>query len=807
MKFFKGLIGKLQVLSQTQKIVSLVAALTTVSVVGGGVAVVATSSDAGSGAAETTEGVSETFEVIEEIIETESFFTEEETTEEIIKDINLTIKTSSILEDLKIKMVDEKERLITGYEFEITLADEENIPASVNENTVLNGKKYKDTDKDGLIHIKELKGGKYMIHLRSEEGIIITKNFVKATVKGELEYEKVDNKDEIKADKPTEDTAQKDVVQEAVLQDTLQLVDSKTYSVEVPKDKADLSALPAGSASKETTITALQQIKKVEGTSAASDENVNPMVFETEETVSVIRVKTFRLSSQIMTIAEETTAAEEETTASASVPAPLTEVIATQPATEPPAAAPSTTEPVTAAPSTTEQPTEPPTTAQPVPESSTTPSTAAPESSTVKPEDTTNSTSSSSTAESSSSTEEKEDTPEDKPSKDEVIGEAKIVLPERVNLFTYGPEASQKAKVTMSIEDEKKLVQTDKITWSISDPTVASITQAKDNLSVDVVMLKAGEATLVAKVPYISTDKNEIKTAEISCKVIVGNHTDNTTQLKTADGKLLYIDGKATKIATPANYAASEKLYTTPEYTGWQTIDGKLYYYSADRKVVTGAQVIGGVQYNFNSDGSLIPSDKTYGIDVSKWQGNIDWTAVKNSGVKFAIIRCGYRGSTDGMIHEDPYFRANIAGATANGIKVGVYFFTQAINQIEAIEEASVAIALVQGYPLQLPIFIDTERAANGRANSLDKATRTAVIQAFCETVRNSGYKPGIYASKSWYYNNLDMSKLSTYNIWVAQYNTSCNYTGRYDLWQYSDSGSVPGIKGKVDMNICYTNY
>ena len=108
---------------------------------------------------------------------------------------------------------------------------------------------------------------------------------------------------------------------------------------------------------------------------------------------------------------------------------------------------------------------------------------------------------------------------------------------------------------------------------------------------------------------------------------------------------------------------------------------------------------------------------------------------------------------------------------------------------------------------MNYPIFIDTENATNGRANGLDVATRTAVVRAFCETVRNAGYRPGIYASRSWYNNKLDMSQLSAYNIWVAQYNTTCTYTGKYDIWQYTSTGSIPGIKGNVDLNIGYTNY
>ena len=193
------------------------------------------------------------------------------------------------------------------------------------------------------------------------------------------------------------------------------------------------------------------------------------------------------------------------------------------------------------------------------------------------------------------------------------------------------------------------------------------------------------------------------------------------------------------------------------------------------------------------------------GIDVSKWQGKIDWKAVAGAGIEFAIIRVGYRGSATGVLVEDPYFKDNISGATKAGLKVGVYFFTQAVTEAEAVEEASMAMELVKGYHLTYPIFIDTEGAGgDGRADSLNRSLRTKVVQAFCKTIQNGGYKPGVYASTSWYKNKLYAEQLSAYFIWVAQYNSECTYTGKYDMWQYTSSGKVSGISGNVDMNVCY---
>ncbi|MCQ2493258.1 MAG: glycoside hydrolase family 25 protein [Lachnospiraceae bacterium] len=193
------------------------------------------------------------------------------------------------------------------------------------------------------------------------------------------------------------------------------------------------------------------------------------------------------------------------------------------------------------------------------------------------------------------------------------------------------------------------------------------------------------------------------------------------------------------------------------------------------------------------------------GIDVSKYQGDIDWNKVAAAGVQFVIIRAGYRGSVTGALVEDSYFVQNIRGALAAGLEVGVYFFTQAVNETEAVEEASAVISMVREYDIKLPIYIDTEGAGgNGRADGLDVATRTAVCDAFCRTVKNAGYNSGVYASRSWLYHNLDTSVLDKYEIWDAEWVSVPQYTGYYTMWQYSSKGKVDGIVGNVDLDIYY---
>lgn len=197
--------------------------------------------------------------------------------------------------------------------------------------------------------------------------------------------------------------------------------------------------------------------------------------------------------------------------------------------------------------------------------------------------------------------------------------------------------------------------------------------------------------------------------------------------------------------------------------------------------------------------------DAAIGIDVSKWNREIDWEKVKAAGVEFAIIRAGYRGSSTGSLVVDPCFEANIRGATAAGIKVGVYFFTQAMDEVEAVEEASMVLELVREYQLDYPIFIDTEGAGGtGRADGLTVETRTLVCDAFCRTVENAGYHAGVYASRNWYYHKLQVDRLEGYYIWLAEYRSAPLYDRYYHIWQHTSKGRIDGIEGNVDMNVSY---
>jgi GH25 family lysozyme M1 (1,4-beta-N-acetylmuramidase) len=319
--------------------------------------------------------------------------------------------------------------------------------------------------------------------------------------------------------------------------------------------------------------------------------------------------------------------------------------------------------------------------------------------------------------------------------------------------------------------------------------------------------LKVGVATLTVNLG----EGNDLIKATCVVNAVVNPKNDRETPLvdKASNKQLYVLENNVYREAKYADYyndALKFYIQTDEIYTGWQTLNGSVYYFDASGKKVTGSQVIQGAQYQFASDGALVVGSGTTGIDVSKWNGKIDWNAVKNSGVSYVIIRCGYRGSSQGALVEDPRFKENMKGAIAAGLKVGVYFFTQAIDVNEAVVEASMVLDLIKPYRISYPVFLDVE-ASGGRADSLSNEQRTEICKAFCETIKAGGYTPGIYANKTWFSTKMDANALSSYKIWLAQYASAPTYTGRYDMWQYKSTGKVSGITGEVDLNISYLGY
>lgn len=208
-----------------------------------------------------------------------------------------------------------------------------------------------------------------------------------------------------------------------------------------------------------------------------------------------------------------------------------------------------------------------------------------------------------------------------------------------------------------------------------------------------------------------------------------------------------------------------------------------------------------------NTDLQFAKGGAKLGIDVSKWNKTIDWDEVKDAGIEFAIIRCGYRGASSGALVLDPMYEQNIRGAIEADIPVGVYFFTQAVDEVEAVEEASAVISLIEEYDVDYPVFLDSESTGGtGRADGLEADERTKIHRAFLKTIADAGYETGIYGSRNWLNDQVDMEELSSHKTWLAEYAEVPEYDGYYHMWQYTSKGTVDGIDTNVDLNLCYMN-
>lgn len=199
------------------------------------------------------------------------------------------------------------------------------------------------------------------------------------------------------------------------------------------------------------------------------------------------------------------------------------------------------------------------------------------------------------------------------------------------------------------------------------------------------------------------------------------------------------------------------------------------------------------------------------GVDVSYYQEEIDWQQVKDAGIDFAIIRVGFRGyGPAGVIAEDSCFRQNITGALEAGLQVGVYFFSQAVNVWEAKEEANFVLDAIRGYDVTFPVVFDWERIANNssaRTAGLHGNTMTLCARVFCDTVARAGYTPAIYFNQDAGYLDYNLDLLNDYSFWLAEYRSVPTFYYHFDLWQYTAKGTVPGIEGVVDLNLCFTDY
>lgn len=196
-----------------------------------------------------------------------------------------------------------------------------------------------------------------------------------------------------------------------------------------------------------------------------------------------------------------------------------------------------------------------------------------------------------------------------------------------------------------------------------------------------------------------------------------------------------------------------------------------------------------------------------YGVDVSEHQWDVDWSLVRAAGVDFAMVRLGYRGFTEGGLFIDPHFENNVKHALANGLDVGVYFFSQATNVQEALEEAELVIQTLRDYNITMPVVFDWEHIEGdspARTENMDSTVLTDCAVAFCQTVKNAGYDACVYFNRHFGYYEFNLSRLNNYDFWLALPGEYPDFYYKCGMWQYSFDAEVPGIEGPTDVNILF---
>lgn len=285
---------------------------------------------------------------------------------------------------------------------------------------------------------------------------------------------------------------------------------------------------------------------------------------------------------------------------------------------------------------------------------------------------------------------------------------------------------------------------------------------------------------------------------------------------------------EAEKSALEADYVEAMNIIDAPaepESTGIEAEEGKLLIYESTIGYAWVPILADVEQHNYRKSGFNVDErsrmsytdengqeSSYFGIDVSSYQGSIDWQLVREDGVEFAFIRAGFRGyGEEGRLCADENFNANYDGAHSAGIDTGVYFFSQAVSPEEAVEEAEFLLDILDGRPLEYPIVFDWETVfvADGeeppRTEDVMPQTLTLSAIAFCETIEDAGYKSMIYTNKKQAVLKYDLRQLKKYPIWFAYYDTELNYCYKFDVWQYG-TAFVDGIDGEVDVNIAMIN-
>lgn len=688
-------------------------------------------------------------QIAEVIADVEKPIVAAEPEKEEIKGLSLVL--SSVDKDLKIKLVDSNDSLVKNIPWSVTVTDSKGKETEEN-----------DEDKDGIIHLTDITAGEYSVKLNESENLSnyeLPKEAQVCSVKGNIEYKVIKNiKEEIKSEKEVNAAAEDaNGNQAADVETGTKIADTVEY----------LESTQTGDG--EEYIEATPDLTKT----AKADKSKNLFAFLNK--ISDLANSIFNRNSVL------------------AYPVFLSET-GTTPASEGGSAAVGVDG------------------SEPVGSEELDPSTIPADSSSEVETETGTDTSSSSSSDGSAPTE-TVPTPVLPPASSSTASTSSSSSKEtEVIVETLDPTVTLSGETTVELGSDitikAALTPEDAYIYLAEAEDASIVAIAVDGKKIKIKGTKAGTTKI-----NVTSSANATASVTITVKASEVKYADDA-QLYDASKNALYVyENDSYRLAKYADYVSGmfNKYFRKSEsykYTGWQTIDGKTYYYKADNTRVTGDQVIGGVTYHFGSDGALSQKSGTLGIDVSKYQPSINWQSVKASGVSYAIIRCGYRGSSTGVLIEDPYFKSHVRGAKAAGLKVGVYFFTTALTEAEAVEEASMAAYLCSGFGIDYPVFMDCENSNRPGYDSLPSSTRTAIIKAFCNTIRSAGYTPGVYANKTWLSSKMNASELSGYKIWLAQYNAAGpTYKGRYDLWQYTSKGSVNGIKGNVDMNQSYLGY
>ncbi|MBO4987771.1 MAG: glycoside hydrolase family 25 protein [Lachnospiraceae bacterium] len=258
---------------------------------------------------------------------------------------------------------------------------------------------------------------------------------------------------------------------------------------------------------------------------------------------------------------------------------------------------------------------------------------------------------------------------------------------------------------------------------------------------------------------------------------------ETTTEESKDDGnhiQIVYSDGSEEWVKI--NPYMEKNTY---DFTNLVSNDGKMKYYSDGKKI------------------------SYLGVDISRYQKDVDFEALKSDGIDFVMLRVGARGYKTGEIQIDEYFHENIKKATEAGLDIGVYFFSQAVTQEEAIEEAQLVLDNIKEYEILYPIAYDMEFIENdtARVETLTRDERTTVAAAFLNHINNAGYTPMLYGDTEWLVKRIDVAKFNASCIWLAEEADIPKYPYRYEMWQYTTQGQVRGINGFVDLNISFVDY